>query len=190
MEKLKRNRNELINNEYRNEMGIMVQKNSSNTENLRNKELIEELLLKLTSIIKDTHSVSILTELLINENITVTELIEKPSIKNSMKKSLLYARLKELESEGIITSTYKVQTSDSDRGYAVKSYSLKTSFFNLLDENLTDFSRKKPRETRLFGLYMIKSFLNREIDRLINSTNEDLIQNRGNIKGKNGVLVT
>ena len=37
---------------------------------------------------------------------------------------------------------------------------------------------------------MIKSFLNREIDRLINSTNEDLIQNRGNIKGTYGGLIT
>ena len=73
-------------------------------------------------MIKDTHSVAILTELLINENITTTELMQKPSIKNSMKKSLLYARLKELENEGIITSTYKVQTSESDRGYAVKLY--------------------------------------------------------------------
>lgn len=168
----------------------MSKKITNQDDKKMGEEVYQNLLMNLTKIIKDTHSVSILTEVLINDTITVSELKDKPSIKNSMKKSLLYSRLKDLESLGFITSVYEVQTTEEDRGYAVKKYSISKDFINLTDQKFTEYSKQLPRETRLFGLYMIQSFLLREMDRILNSSNEEIKNNPNEIRGGYGGLIT
>ena len=168
----------------------MAKNDSDQKINEQNEETFRQLLMNLTEIVKDNNKVALLTEILINETITVNELKNKPSIKNSMKKSLLYARLKDLESQGFITSEYEVQTTEEDRGYAVKKFSMSKDFITLIDEKLPEYSKELPRELRLFGLYMIQSFLLRERDRILNLTNDQINDNPNEIRGGYGGLVT
>ena len=118
----------------------------------------------------------IFAEIFVCKSISVSDLLNKFAIKAlNIKKSTLYNLLNELENAKFILSLNKSKGAKKG-GFPRLSYEPNFAFLGKSAHFINQNSASYPRLSRLFMFYTINAFLNREIQKLLVSTDEEIQQ--------------